>query len=94
MAQPDPMMSLAIRPAAPKAKMTPYFALLIISLVAMLLACLFMYLEVRRFGGFGAVPGRVSVIDRPVQPALVRHCLLPANGGGTLQVHCSQIVAS
>jgi hypothetical protein len=70
MAQPDPMMPV-IRPAAPKAKMTAYFALLIISLIAMLLACLFMYLEIRRFGGFGAVPGRLSARDRPAQTQLV-----------------------
>jgi hypothetical protein len=31
--------------------------------VAMLFACLFLYLEIRRFGGFGAVRGRVSSID-------------------------------
>jgi hypothetical protein len=52
-----------LRVVAPKPKMTIYFALLIIALVAMLFACLFLYLEIRRFGGFGAVPGRVSSID-------------------------------
>jgi hypothetical protein len=46
--------------AAPKPKMTIYYALLIIALLAMLVACLFMYLEIRRFGGFGAVKGKVS----------------------------------
>jgi hypothetical protein len=49
MASPDFITAPAIRPAAPKAKMTIYFALLIISLVAMLLACLFMYLEIRNY---------------------------------------------
>ena len=44
--------------------MTIYYALLIIALVAMLTACLFLYLEIRRFGGFGTVPGRVSAVDR------------------------------
>jgi hypothetical protein len=33
--------------------------------VAMLTACLFMYLEVRRFGGFGAVQGKVALVERP-----------------------------
>lgn len=67
MAQPDLMMPPPIRTGAPKAKMTIYFALLIIAFVAMLLGCLFMYLEIRRFGGFGTVPGRVSMLDRPGQ---------------------------
>jgi hypothetical protein len=44
--------------------MTIYYALLIIALIAMLTACLFLYLEIRRFGGFGAVPGRVTSLDR------------------------------
>jgi hypothetical protein len=93
MAQPDPMMPVVMRSAAPKAKMTPYFALLIISLIAMLLACLFMYLEVRRFGGFGAVPGRVSAIARPARTLIVRHCLRPAGGCSAIPNHCSQLAA-
>jgi hypothetical protein len=64
MAQPDPMAPPVVRVSSPKAKMTIYFALLIISLVAMLTACMFMYLEIRRFGGFGAVPGKVSQVER------------------------------
>jgi uncharacterized membrane protein len=43
--------------------MTVYYALLIIALVAMLFACLFLYLEIRRYGGFGAVQGRVTTLD-------------------------------
>jgi len=49
-----------IRVATPKPRMTIYYALLIIALCAMLTACLFMYLEIRRFGGFGAVKGTVK----------------------------------
>jgi uncharacterized membrane protein len=44
--------------------MTVYYALLILALVAMLTACLFLYLEIRRFGGFGTVPQRISVNER------------------------------
>jgi hypothetical protein len=51
--------------------MTVYYALLIIALVAMLFACLFLYLEIGRFGGFGSVPGNVSAVERPAQSALV-----------------------
>ena len=55
--------------------MTIYYALLIISLIAMLLACLFLYLEIGRFGGFGAVPGTVSSLERPA--ILVAQTKLP-----------------
>lgn len=51
------------RTAAPKPKMTVYFALNIISFMAMLLACLFLYLEIRRFGGFGVVSGQVAAVE-------------------------------
>jgi F0F1-type ATP synthase assembly protein I len=60
MAQADLMSPGAIRVAAPKPRMTIYFALLIISLVALLAGCLFLWREISRFGGFGAVPGQVS----------------------------------
>jgi hypothetical protein len=57
-----------IRIGAPKPRMTIYYALLIIALCAMLTACLFMYLEIRRFGGFGAVKGTIKAasVERPV----------------------------
>jgi hypothetical protein len=45
--------------------MTIYFALLIISLVALLAGCFFLWREISRFGGFGSVSGRVSSIDEP-----------------------------
>lgn len=64
MAQGDLTAPPQFRAAAPKPKMTVYFALNIIAFIAMLLACLFLYLEIRRFGGFGAVSGRVSSVDR------------------------------
>jgi hypothetical protein len=49
-----------IRVAAPKPRMTVYYAMLILSLLAMLTACGFLYAEIRRFGGFGTVPQRIS----------------------------------
>jgi hypothetical protein len=64
MAKSTPIATPTLRVVAPKPKMTIYFALLIIALIAMLFACLFLFLEIRRFGGFGAVPGRVSAVDR------------------------------
>lgn len=71
--QPDIMAPPPIRMAAPRAKMTIYFALLIISFMAMLIACLFLYLEIRRFGGFKVVPGKVSAAARPGPMLLVYH---------------------
>jgi hypothetical protein len=59
-----------LRVAAPKPKMTIYYALLIIALCAMLTACLFMFLEIKRFGGFGTVKGKVSSVERAM-PTLV-----------------------
>ena len=53
-----------MRVAAPKPRMTVYYAMLILALMAMLTACLFLYLEIRRFGGFGTVPQRVSAVER------------------------------
>ena len=53
------------RLAVQKPKFGVYYALLIIALGAMLTACLFCYLEIRRFGGFGAVKGRISSLERP-----------------------------
>jgi hypothetical protein len=60
MAEIDITAPPTLRVAAPKPKMTIYYALLIIALCAMLTACLFMYLEIKRFGGFGTVKGKVS----------------------------------
>jgi hypothetical protein len=63
MAKSSPIATPTLRVVAPKPKMTIYFALLIIALVAMLFACLFLFLEIRRYGGFGAVPGSVAAAD-------------------------------
>jgi hypothetical protein len=43
--------------------------MLIIALVAILVGCIFLYIEIRSYGGFGAVKGRISSLDRPVQNA-------------------------
>jgi hypothetical protein len=64
MAQVDFTPAPVFRTAAPKAKMTIYFALLIIALVAMMVACGFMYAEIRNLGGFGTVQGQVSAAER------------------------------
>jgi hypothetical protein len=63
MAQGD--LGVPIRVAAPKPRMTVYFALLIVALVALVAGCLFLWIEIGRFGGFGSVPGTVSSLERP-----------------------------
>jgi hypothetical protein len=62
MAQPDFIAPTTLRVTAPKPKMTVYYGLLIIALMCILIACLFLYLEVRRFGGFGTVPQRIAAL--------------------------------
>jgi hypothetical protein len=80
MPQDDFTPSPAFRPAGPKTRMTIYFAMLILSLIAMLIACVFMFLEVKNFGGFGAVPGKVSLLEhsRPMMIAAECHRTLAA----------------
>ena len=77
MAQPDLITAPPLRVIAPKPKMTIYYVLLIIAFLAMLTACLFLYLEIRRFGGFGTVPGRVSAVDRAASTLVVESSGLP-----------------
>jgi len=48
-----------------KPQLNIYTVLLIIALVALLTACLFLYLEIREYGGFGAVKGRVAAVVQP-----------------------------
>jgi hypothetical protein len=55
------------RTAGPRSKMNAYFALLIIALIAMMLACLFMFLELRNLGGFGTVQGRVTAVEQALE---------------------------
>jgi hypothetical protein len=63
MSQPDFTSPPTLRVTAPKPKMTVYYGLLIIALMCMLTACLFFYLEIRRFGGFGTVPQRITALE-------------------------------
>ena len=54
-----------LRVVTPKPRMTIYYTLLIIALMAMVTACIFLYMVIRTFGGFGSVQGRVSSLDSP-----------------------------
>jgi hypothetical protein len=52
-----------------KSAWTIYTVLLLISLLALLLGCLFMYLEIREYGGFGAVKGASLSVPMDVRTA-------------------------
>jgi len=65
MAQTDLIAPPTLRVAVAKPKFGIYYALLIIALGAMLTACLILYLEIRRFGGFGTVKGKVASSEQP-----------------------------
>ncbi len=73
MSQPDltPAPVTSFQAARPKPKATIYTALLAITLAALLLGCLFLWLEIKLFGGFGAIRGRASLADRPTQEMFV-----------------------
>ena len=52
-----------LRVAVQKPKFGIYYALLIIALIGMLIACGVLYKFIRDFGGFGAVKGKVSSVN-------------------------------
>jgi hypothetical protein len=71
MAEADLITPPTFRVAVTKPKFGIYYALLIIALCAMLTACLILYLEIRRFGGFGTVKGNVAEIEQPAEMLVV-----------------------
>ena len=62
MAQPDFAMAPVVG-SVRKPKTSIYTVLLILALVALLVGILFLWLEIRRFGGFGTVRGRVAAVQ-------------------------------
>lgn len=68
MANPD--FSMPVAGGARKPKTSIYTLLLIISLVALLTGCIFLYLEIKRFGGFGNVRGTVQAVRAPASTSL------------------------
>ena len=71
MAEADLITPPTFRVAVTKPKFGIYYALLLIALFAMLTACLILYLEIRRFGGFGTVKGNVASIEQPAQALIL-----------------------
>jgi len=48
----------------PKPKSSIYTILLILSVIALVIACLFLYLEISEYGGLGATKGMSSSADK------------------------------
>lgn len=46
-------------------QLTVYTVMLIVSLISLMFACLFLYLEMREYGGFGAAKGPLASITLP-----------------------------
>ena len=47
-----------------------YTVMLIVALVSLLMGCLFLYLEIREYGGFGSVKGPLAMIISPLSSLL------------------------
>lgn len=65
MAQVDFSMPPMGGAAGRKPKTSIYTLLLLIALVALLTGCLFLWLEIKRFGGFGTIRGTVQALTAP-----------------------------
>lgn len=63
MSQPEFTMSVAGQTRKPKTSI--YTLMLLLALMALLTGCIFLFLEIRRFGGFGTVRGTVHVTTAP-----------------------------
>jgi hypothetical protein len=48
-----------------KSALNIYTMLLIIALISLVLGCVFLWLEISEYGGFGAVKGRVGAVTLP-----------------------------
>jgi len=49
-----------------KPQMNVYTVMLIVALLSLMLACLFLWLEIREYGGWGAEKGRIAAAIRPM----------------------------
>ena len=66
MSQPDLESVSAPSVLAKKPQMTVYTVMLIVALLSLMLACLFLYLEIREYGGWGAYKGMTVSLTQPV----------------------------
>ena len=67
MSQPDFESASVPTVITKKPQLTIYTVMLILALISLLMACLFLYLEIREYGGWGAVKGRVAMVIEPLR---------------------------
>ena len=48
-----------------------YTVMLIVALVSLLMACLFLWLEIGEYGGYGAIKGPIAMIGNSINAALL-----------------------
>lgn len=66
MSQPD-LESVSVPSVlAKKPQMNVYTVMLIVALLSLILACLFLWLEIREYGGWGSYKGRITGITQHV----------------------------
>ena len=69
MSQPDLESVSAPSVLKKKPQLTVYTVMLIIALLSLMLACLFLWLEIAEYGGWGAIKGRITGITAPILDA-------------------------
>jgi hypothetical protein len=79
MSQPDFTMSAA--GPARKPKTSIYTLMLLIALLALITGCIFLFLEIKRFGGFGTVRGTVQAVSVPASTQFAHHAVHPSQVG-------------
>lgn len=66
MSQPDLESVSPPSVLAKKPQLNVYTVMLIVALLSLMLACLFLWLEIREYGGWGSYKGRVVTVTQPV----------------------------
>jgi hypothetical protein len=79
MSQPD--FSMPVTGPARKPKTSVYTLMLLIALLALITGCIFLYLEIKRFGGFGTVRGTVQAVTVPADTQFGHHAIVDLSVG-------------
>jgi len=66
MSQPDLESVSAPSVLAKKPQMNVYTVMLIVALLSLIFACIFLWLEISEYGGWGSYKGRIGAVTRPV----------------------------
>ncbi len=66
MSQPDLESVSPPSVLAKKPQLNVYTVMLIVALLSLMLACLFLWLEIREYGGWGSYKGSLGAVTQPV----------------------------